>query len=79
MWGGIWYGGLTYGGTDFTSFGAFDPSIILDPCYTLALGYAGAWYAGLVYGGTPFCLTVFSDFQPVPPGSNVLNLCIVRC
>ena len=79
MYGGVWYGGMTYGGYVFDpdDLGTF--TLGLDPCYNLALGYAGDWYAGLVYAGTPFCLEDFGFFEAPAPGSNVVDVCIVRC
>lgn len=79
MFGGVWYAGLTYGGTTFSIIGLFNPTSGLDLCFDIALGYAGAWYAGTVYAGTPFCLELF-DLEPVIlPKSNVRDFCLIRC
>lgn len=80
MWGGVWWGGLTYAGYSFTTFGLFNPTTGLSACFNQAVGYAGAWYGYSIYAGTPICAALF-PFLPNPPAvpSNVRDLCIVRC
>jgi hypothetical protein len=79
MWGGVWWGALTYGGTIFTLFGPYNPTTGLSACFNIALGYAGAWYGNAVYAGTPICPIAFGNIVVPPILSNLRDFCLIRC